>query len=247
MSVPVHLVLVVVPMRDEVERVRACLDSIRRAVDSLSARNGDGPLRSPTPRIRVVAALDLCTDGTDDAVAEYSWVEPVISVAGRVGAARALGVRHALATETVAAQHIWIATTDADSRVPADWLTYQVMLARAGTHLFRGLVEPDRAECGPAAYDAWLSGYTQFEGHGHVHGANLGVRADAYYACGGFDELAAVDEDVTLSTAAQLQAMSVVASTRARVATSGRLVGRVNGTGFAAYLSSARNGAERAS
>ncbi len=180
--------------------------------------------------------LDRCTDGTADIVATYPWVERVVSSAGRVGAARAIGVQHALSQETVAPERIWIATTDADSRVPADWLSHQLDHAARGADLFRGLVEPDEDECGPSAYAAWFTGYVQADGHGHVHGANLGVRGNAYALCGGFDQLAAFDEDVTLSRNAQSRRLRVVASAQARVATSGRLRGRVDAGGFAGYL-----------
>lgn len=225
-DVGIRLVVVVVPVRDEAERIAACLDSLAAAID----RVADGQ------RVRTVVVLDRCTDATEDIVAAYPWVEPVLSSAGRVGAARAIGVRHALGRERVAPESIWVATTDADSRVPADWLSHQLALAANGADLFRGLVEPDSEECGPAAYEAWSAGYVQADGHAHVHGANLGVRGDAYALCGGFDQLAAFDEDVTLTRTAQRKRLRVVASAQARVATSGRLRGRVDGAGFAEHL-----------
>lgn len=228
----IDLVLVVVPVRDEVDRIAACLISIQRAIAALSESAGI----VSRPEVRTVAILDQCTDGTDLVVAEHPWVESVISAAGRVGAARALGVRSGLRASTVAAERIWIATTDADSRVPSNWLSHQIELAEGGADLFRGLVEPDPTECGAAAYAHWSRSYSRTDGHPHVHGANLGVRADTYWTCGGFDHLAAVHEDKHLSATATRHARNVVASAQARVATSGRLVSRVEGDGFAAYL-----------
>jgi uncharacterized protein YjbJ (UPF0337 family) len=229
----VRLVVVVIPVRDEVDRVAACLDALSMAIAELAT--SVGPL-AVGPRVRTVVVLDRCTDGTAQVVAGYPWVETVTSDAGRVGAARALGVQAALDTEVVPPQSIWVATTDADSRVPPAWLRHQLDLATEGVDLFRGLVEPDPAECGSAAYDAWSSAYIRADGHAHVHGANLGVRADAYQLCGGFDELAALDEDVALMRTAQLRSLRVVASAQAPVATSGRLRSRVEGDGFAGYL-----------
>jgi glycosyltransferase involved in cell wall biosynthesis len=228
----VQLVVVVIPVRDEAERIAACLDALASAIDAVV-----GDRRRPTgPRVRTVVVLDRCSDGTAEIVISYPWVETVVCSAGRVGAARAIGVQHALSQETVAPERVWVATTDADSRVPTDWLSHQLAHAAQGADLFRGLVEPDRVECGPSAYAAWFTEYVQADGHGHVHGANLGVRGDAYEICGGFDQLAAFDEDVTLSRNAQNKRLRVVASAQARVATSGRLRGRVEAGGFAGFL-----------
>jgi uncharacterized protein YjbJ (UPF0337 family) len=229
----VRLVVVVIPVRDEVDRVAACLDALSLAIAELAT--SVSPL-AVGPRVRTVVVLDRCTDGTAQVVASYPWVETVTSDAGRVGAARALGVRAALGTEILPPQSIWVATTDADSRVPPDWLRRQLDHATQGVDLFRGLVEPDPTECGSAAYDAWSRAYVRADGHAHVHGANLGVRADAYQVCGGFDQLAALDEDVALTRAAQVRSLRVVASAQAPVATSGRLRSRVEGDGFAGYL-----------
>ncbi len=231
---PVRLVVVVLPVRDEEQRLGPCLEALKLAISNVSSHGGSW---WPMPRVRVMAVLDVCVDASAEVVSRYAWVEAVTSGAGRVGAARALGVRAALAGETDGLSQIWIATTDADSRVPTDWLTHQLDLAAQGADMFRGLVEPDPAECGSATFEAWSSAYRRQDGHAHVHGANLGVRADAYRLCGGFDELAVRDEDVALSRNARLRSLNVVASAQALVATSGRLTGRVEGPGFAAHLS----------
>jgi len=230
----VELVAVVIPVRDEETRIGRCLDALGRAIAELSVE--PRPHR-PRPRVRAVAVLDRCRDRTADVVADYPWVDVVPSAAGRVGAARALGVNAVLATERIAAERIWVASTDADSRVPPDWLTHQLDAAARGADLFRGLVEPDPDECGLETYRLWATGYERRDGHPHIHGANLGMRADAYVLCGGFDELAALDEDVTLAHSATLRALRVVASAGAVVTTSGRLRGRVDEGGFAAHLS----------
>jgi hypothetical protein len=235
----IRLVLVVVPVRDEERLVGHCLDALAVAADCATARPSS-PAAGGAVRVRTVVVLDRCTDRSAEEVARRPWAETVVSTAGRVGAARAIGVRVGLATEVVAPQRIWIATTDADSRVPAEWLTHQLDLADAGAQMFRGLVEPDIEECGPAAYEVWQSRYLRRDGHPHVHGASLGVRADAYQTCGGFDPLAIVDEDVRLFRNAEQRSFAIIASATAPVSTSGRLLGRVAGPGFAAYLANAR-------
>jgi hypothetical protein len=71
--------------------------------------------------------------------------------------------------------------------------------------------------------------------NGHVHGANLGVRADAYLRAGGFATLPE-HEDVDL--VARLRAdprVDVRPSDAADVLTSGRTTGRTPG-GYAGYL-----------
>ena len=99
-----------------------------------------------------------------------------------------------------------------------------------------GLVDPDAGECGPSRYAAWLAGYLRIDGHPHVHGANLGIRADCYLDCGGFAATMRAHEDVALVRTAEARGWSVIASRTATVATSGRDQGRVQAGGFAHYL-----------
>lgn len=229
----ISLLAVVVPVRDEAERVGDCLAGLRRSVHALGrAVTSEGP----GPRIRLVVVLDACTDDSASIVGQQPDLEVVHSRAGRVGAARAAGVDYVLLSESLPPARMWIATTDADSVVPVDWLSYQLDVAARGTGLFRGLVRPDPRECGHPAYRAWAGTYHRRPGHPHVHGANLGVRADVYLACGGFDPLASADEDVALARRAVELAVPVVASASAVVTTSGRLAGRVPALGFAGYL-----------
>lgn len=70
--------------------------------------------------------------------------------------------------------------------------------------------------------------------NGHVHGANLGIRADVLRRGGGFPPLA-VHEDVRLIERVRAQGARVVASAGAEVCMSGRLVGRAP-DGYARYL-----------
>ena len=77
--------------------------------------------------------------------------------------------------------------------------------------------------------------YMDVEGHPHVHGANLGVSAEAYGRVGGFAELA-LHEDVQLVAALVAGGWRVARTARPRVTTSARSVNRVAGGGFAAYL-----------
>ncbi len=76
--------------------------------------------------------------------------------------------------------------------------------------------------------------YRERDGHQHIHGANLGVAADAYVRCGGFPALPS-SEDVALVRALQACGASIAWSAAPRVVTSARRHARVR-DGFAGYL-----------
>ena len=131
---------------------------------------------------------------------------------------------------------IWISNTDADSVVPVTWLRDQLDLASSGADVVVGTVGLSDEEShlgrdfGPRI--RWAS--AEAIGHAHVHGANLGCRASAYLDVGGFPPLA-VHEDRSLLRRLDASGVTVVRSTRIRVETSARLVGRCEG-GFATAL-----------
>ena len=220
-------VAVVVPARDEEELLPACLDGIDAARDALRSRR-------PDVEVVVVVVLDRCTDGTAAVVSAHGQVRGVWSDTGAVGAARAAGVAFALQDVPEAARSAtWIACTDADTTVPAHWLWRQVELAEAGADLVTGTVVP--TDLGGGLFSRWRAGHTLGEGHPHVHGANLGVRADAYLAVGGFPA-EPVHEDVLLVEAVRAAGHPCVATDTTRVRTSARRTGRVVAGGFAGYL-----------
>lgn len=127
----------------------------------------------------------------------------------------------------------WLACTDADSRVPAHWLLSQLACSA-------------EVVCGTVHVEYWQpwqtaalrklyqSRYQACEGHRHVHGANLGVCADAYERVGGFQPLAA-HEDVQLVSDLQASGAQIVWTARHSVATSSRRDSRAR-EGFGDYL-----------
>lgn len=215
---PVTAVAVVVPARDEEELLPGCLDAITIAAQRV---------RVP---VTTVVCLDRCTDRTAEVVAERPEVIGVECAAGVVGTARALGVRTALG-HLAGHDHadVWVACTDADSRVPADWLEHQLQLADGGVDLVLGTVDLVGDDLPPATASRWWHDYSRLvdeASHSHVHGANVGVRASAYLAVGGFAPVSA-HEDVLLTRAvARLPGATVVPSVAVPVATSDRLRGR---------------------
>ncbi len=217
-------VAVVVPAHDEQELLGRCLRAVAGAVAALAEAY---PLVTTT----TLVVLDACTDGTAG-VAARSGVPTVVTAAQRVGTARREGVRAAVARHgPVPAAQVWVASTDADTVVPPGWLVHQVAAADAGAGLVVGAVRPDPRDLDPATYAAWLLRH----GPGHavaVHGANLGVRLDAYDAAGGF---LPVEEHEDVLLVAALRAGGVREVPGLTALTSGRRYGRV-GRGFAGYL-----------
>jgi len=189
------------------------------------------------PSVHVVVVLDDCHDGTH-AIASSFDVEVCTLGAGSVGIARGHGVARGLAGATASTDRTWIASTDADSQVPPQWLTCQLALADRGADVVVGTVRPDPDDLSEVEQRVWSSTRVPGRPNGHVHGANLGIRADVYLRAGGFlpqDE----HEDVHLvERIARDQAAVVVASDECDVLTSGRRVGRTPG-GYARYLRTA--------
>jgi hypothetical protein len=131
-------------------------------------------------------------------------------------------------------RHIWLANTDADTVVPADWLNVQLDLADHGADAVAGIVELD-VDADDRLRQAFGASYRLGRDgtHRHVHGANLGVRADVYRAVGGWRHLrTGEDHDLWKRL---LAAGTCVSATASVVRTSGRLAGRAP-HGFAADL-----------
>ncbi len=159
-----------------------------------------------------------------------------------VGAARALAAEAALSRAAAPAERCWLANTDADCEVPETWLVDQLALAVEGYVAVAGIIDVDSF----AEHDAEvptrfrLSYLLHPDGtHPHVHGANLGVRADAYVAAGGWGSLR-IAEDHDLWNRLKAGRHRATADTRLSVLTSGRRVGRAP-DGFAVALA-AHNG-----
>ncbi|MYW03889.1 glycosyltransferase, partial [Streptomyces sp. SID3343] len=84
------------------------------------------------------------------------------------------------------ARGLWLATTDADSRVPAEWLTRQIAWAGRGWDAVAGTVRVrDWSRHPPGAQEAFEAHYGRWHGVSpHVHGANLGFSGPAYLGVG---------------------------------------------------------------
>lgn len=229
-------VAVVIPVHNEEQHVVRALEAVRAAVDFLKARR-------PGIDARVMVVLDACTDNSGFLARRFAAADPrfiVMDAAFRcVGKSRRAGIEALWdgpcdAGSAVPASRLWLANTDADSCVPRNWLVRQVALADAGADVVLGSVEPDAEGMDPDLVRRWHFRHPLGEDHPHVFGANLGVRADAYVATGGFP---AVDsgEDRLLVTRLRRGGARILATDSTRVLTSGRTEARAP-RGFAGYL-----------
>lgn len=211
------MIAIVVPAHNEEAVLAGCLESLD--VAALHPR-----LRGEPASIIVV--LDDCQDRSEDIAREYG-ATIVKSAARCVGRARAAGTEYALR-----AGARWIACTDADSHVPADWLVAQ-------------LAHGADVVCGTVLIDDWSShpvevrsryelAYTFIDGHRHIHGANLGFNPSAYRRAGGFPALR-FGEDVAFVEAAERSGAAIAWVSQPSVRTDARTDFRAP-HGFGAYL-----------
>jgi cellulose synthase/poly-beta-1,6-N-acetylglucosamine synthase-like glycosyltransferase len=130
-----------------------------------------------------------------------------------------------------------VANTDADTSVPRDWLSKQLQLANEGACAVAGIVSVDSFEGhGLREAENFARRYViNADGtHSHVHGANIGLRADVYVDVGGWSDVA-VGEDHNLWQRVRQRGWKVCSSSASVVTTSGRVHGRARG-GFADTL-----------
>lgn len=206
---------VVVPAHNEQALLKDCLEALRGAADEAGEE------------VRILVVLDACTDRSRD-IARACGVQTLAIDAGNIGYARRADAAHLLDQGAR-----WLACTDADSRVPRNWLRQQLAFNAD-------------AVCGTVSVEEWdpqhsaevrqryQSLYQCGEGHRHIHGANLGVCAEAYRRVGGFRPLA-VHEDRYLIEDLQRSGASIVWTALNGVRTSSRLDCRAHG-GFGDYL-----------
>lgn len=221
----IESVVVVIPARDEAATLLACLDAVDRAIARLRVAR-------PWIAARTVVVAHRSGDATAALAREHAHV--IELGAGDVGLARAVGTDEALRLTSRPAGSTWLAMTDADTIVPEHWLEVQVELADDGADVVVGTVTPDSTDFDAEQYAEWRRTHLPGRPNGHVHGANLGVRGDAYRASGGFLPIA-VGEDVDLVERLIAAGAHIVASDDVDVLTSSRRSGRAAG-GYAEWL-----------
>ena len=214
---------IVLPVHDEEEILPSALEAIDAAVRALPRDMAH----------RVVVVLDSCQDAS--ATIARSWGVRTGALVmsrecGNVGAARRIGSAMLLSLwPDMHPAALWMATTDADSRVPNNWLTVQLEARVSGADLWVGRV---RVAEESATVQQWRAGYAA-ERH-PVHGANMGFSAALYRHIGGFGRLRS-GEDRDFYRRAEAAAFQIVHDPRAEVTTSSRRRGRAP-EGFAGVL-----------
>jgi len=228
---------VIIPAHNEEDDILGCLESLQRS-HSYAVERGINC------RFRVVVVADACTDATasivEDFAARLRNVFVLATSFQSVGRARDFGWRHFMRTEeSTTGEHsdsawVWVAFTDADSRVPEHWITTHLELAARGVDCLVGTVAP-RPETATADLVAtWHANHELLENHPYIFGANMGLRASALEAIGGVPPLEC-GEDEAIVDAVLREGGRIRRTDDCRVLTSARLSGRVRG-GFSSYL-----------
>ncbi len=217
---------VVIPAHNEEALLPSCIAAL-----------GAAAARADVP-VSAVIVLDACTDGSLQVVraadpGPFDRLEHIACEVRSVGAARDAGSRHLVGRHGAA--ELWLATTDADSTVPPDWILRQLAHARLGARAVIGTVHvADWSQHPPQIEPRYRTRYNARDDHRHVHGANMSMAAAAYLAAGGFPALASA-EDVAIIERLAAASEPVVWAADLPVTTSARLDGRAP-EGFASYL-----------
>jgi glycosyltransferase involved in cell wall biosynthesis len=232
--IPWH-VGILVPARNEEALLPRCIASL------LAAR----AMLPEGVTCDIVVVVDSSTDRTRE-IAETLLFDNGIVVpidARAVGRARAVAAKVSLARYSGPLKYCWLANTDADCEVPPSWLVDHLAIARQGVDAVAGIVDVDSfAEHDPFVQKRFqLSYHIHADGtHSHVHGANMGIRADAYLRAGGWLALETAEDHDLWHRLHQTGHLRLSAA-KLLVTTSGRKSGRAP-HGFAEALA-AHNGA----
>jgi glycosyltransferase involved in cell wall biosynthesis len=225
---------VIIPANNEERLLRAALDSLERSLTDITDEVLDA---------HVAVIVDSCRDASEsiarawkrhtDRRRRFSVAVVVVDV-GNVGRARAVGcdeiLKHFHAHDLA---RVWLATTDADSRVPPQWLRAQLRHHQLGADAWAGRVEvTDWPRHRRNGADAWQRAYDA-ESH-PIHGASLGVSAKSYVGVNGFQPLQ-TGEDRALFDALLADGADIHYDASAPVATSARRHARAP-DGFATAL-----------
>ena len=233
--------VIAVPVRNEAERIAACLRAIDAQVGL--ARGSLG----------LVLFLNNCTDATQAIV---DGLVPTMSVPVRVRVENFSGAHAGWARRrAMDAAAAWVSgtgmilSTDADSRVPPDWVARNRAAIAGGADSVAGRVELDPAEAAllpPAllargaledAYDALITEaearidpdpHDPWPCHRTTIGATLAVTGAAYLQVGGMPEIALGEDGAFIAKLLQ-HGLSVRHATDICVTISARLAGRAPG------------------
>ncbi len=224
---------VVVPVHNEEQLLAGALDALGAAF---------ADIREPDLPQYLVLVFDSCRDASAHVARRWqeTHAQPralsmsaITSESRNVGAARRLGCATVLGHwPDVDPEHVWIATSDADSRVPRAWLRQQLEHHESGTDVWAGRVAIQVEGAGRETLRRWQREYDR-EAY-PIHGASLGFNGARYLSAGGFMPLE-TGEDRALLRALVGSGATTHFESSLRVATSARRRGRAP-HGFAETL-----------
>ena len=228
--------IAVIPAHNEESTIVASLQSVATAIEHCGPHIAEAV---------IVTVADNCTDDTTSLVEGFASARSDLMLVhtsqGCVGTARAIGVRAGVARLTRAHPwSTWICNTDADTVVPRDWISRQLHYADRGAQALAGVVDVIDFDSQASAVEArFRSSYTDLlpidgSDHPHVHGANMGIRLDAYAVVGGWAPVS-LSEDHDIWNRMRAHGVTMAAPVQLRVITSGRAISRCPG-GFADSL-----------
>lgn len=231
MTQPVDVV-VPIPARDEEERIAACLSSVLLAVHAAQRAGLVG-------QAQVAVAAHRCSDRTAalsrKILAQHPEVDAGVHehlTVTTIGEVRHTLIQHVTKSWPEAGRAAWVFNTDADSVVPADWITSVLAQAVAtGASAVTGLVVLREWRAGSAAraeYHQIIARGLRPHGHDHVYAANFAVNLGAYRSVGGFPSVP-VGEDAALLQRLKLAGWPILTATTPVVHTSARMPGRAQG------------------
>lgn len=243
--------VIAIPVKDEEERLPACLDALARQKERFG--------RPMAPNcVRIIVFANNCSDDSaalarslakrlrlDVRVVEAS-LAPARANAGNARRA-AMDFAEAWLRERGRGEPVLL-TTDADSRVPEDWVANNLAAIDAGADVVLGRVALDedgallpdelhRRGALEAAYEALLTElsalldpveWNPWPHHATISGASLAVRAEAYRRVGGLPRVS-LGEDKALVAKLIREDARIRFCPEIEVVTSGRVVGRAPG------------------
>jgi glucosyl-3-phosphoglycerate synthase len=223
--------VVVVPARDEQDRIETCLEALAAQTVGLCA-------------FETILVADRCPDRTEEVARETAarlGLSVTILEGPGEGSGPARGVGMDAAAERMRSLGLprgLIATTDADSEPEPDWLERQLAHLERGADVIAGAIElaAEGAELPAAVLDrrrrdaarrmAEIAAVDPGAAHHHFAGASLGVSADVYRRVGGIEATPAL-EDEAFAGALALHKIRILRPADVRVRTAVRTDGRV--------------------